>query len=121
MVVFLTADTADTADTLISLCFSVLSLSAVSAMTVDKSFPVSPRACSRPSIWCLVPVNAGICSAVIAPARHRLPAARHRLTLAMRSDSTLAQQGIMGGRSQIKAEYLGCDAITAHGRVAHTG
>ena len=81
-VVFWTATTATTATPLISLGFSVRSLPAVSATTEGKSFRVSPRACGRSLLWCLAPVNEGICSAVIAPARHRPPAARHRLTLA---------------------------------------
>ena len=88
-----TGTTGTTGTPLISLVFSVLSLSSVTGTTGTNSFRVSARACGRALLWCLVPVIAGICSAVITLARHRLPAARHWLTLAMRSLSTRSQHG----------------------------
>ena len=106
-----TEDTEDTGTTAWIKGLRVLSLSSVTPWTVDKSLHVSPRKCSPALPWCLVPNIAGICSAEKAPERHRLPAARQGLTLAIQSGSTRAQQGNMGERSQLKAEYRRRDPV----------
>ena len=130
---FLTATTEGTATTAWIKGLRVLSPSKTLKATEGKSVRASAIACGLPVVWCLVPKSAGFCNAEKTPAPHRLPAARHGLTLATCPNSSRPQHGqhgplsaginvctaSPGQRLQLQVKNLRGNAITprqAHAR-----